>query len=371
MNEIWKELIKEASTGKIIIDQEEWPIAFNTIIQEDGKVKEEYRGDYNFSTLIIKEEEIFSKLLEEYIQLELEKNRKTVPFFKEIEKNKIKWLMAYLLVNATTEDFENIEDYIRRRIHFLKDNTFEYLKEGIQIETGNTLLNSKLRIQKIETSTSMETPNRIEMSLMKESNEEILEYELPNIYYGIEGDTCYIYSMQTKKKKRDSSLAEEKYQKQINILLYKLNQGTEEERDYEEESIMDVTHSFVFALNIFTSILMKEEKIKKIKVVSYLPVRYASRFNTANHYEEEKKEQLLNRNDTIQENLTNKLIRTMRRVAYHDKRLKIESYPYEQDEFLTIKLQKEKEKEINNMILEETTNKLESLIEEKERKNYG
>ena len=107
----------------------------------------------------------------------------------------------------------------------------------------------------------------------------------------------------------------------------------------------------MLATTIFFSILQKEN-ITNIKVVPYLPIRYHSRVIAANNISDEiRKQELLERNDRIQENATNKLLRTIRRVDYHfGDSSKILSYPYEQDEFLTISLQP-KEEDLNNQIL--------------------
>ena len=67
MRALFYEVVREAKNAKVRIDGEEWCIAFNTIIYEDGKIKEEYFNDRNMSTLVIKDEERFFPLLEEYI----------------------------------------------------------------------------------------------------------------------------------------------------------------------------------------------------------------------------------------------------------------------------------------------------------------
>ena len=69
------------------------------------------------------------------------------------------------------------------------------------------------------------------------------------------------------------------------------------------------------------------------------------------------RKKLLERNDAIQTNLTNKFIRTFRRLAVQNDSLEIETYPYELDEFLTIKLNGRK-KELDNMLLEEIGKKV-------------
>ncbi len=348
MKELFERVIKEAKDGKVLLDDEEWPIAFNTIIEETGEV---YENPNNFSSLIVKEKDEFISLLEEYVSLELSKKRKNL--FQEKEKA----ILVNLFVNATTEDFLNPEEFMKRRISFLKDNTLSNLDNRLSISLGKVFQDSNLEIQRKENSIMMETPYKMMFTLEKDGR----RFSLPSIYYGINQGTCYIYSM-LKEKEKSSSEEEMKYQKQMNRLLYKLNEGVEESKEYEEYkrgesdyypegNISDITHSFLLSLNVFLSLLNNED-IKDIKVVSYLPVRYASRFLTA--ITSEKEEELLERNDRIQENATNKLIRVFRRLAHQNPNIEITSYPYENDEYLTLRLYP-KERELENMLLEETS----------------
>ncbi len=355
MKEIFYELIKEAKEGNVTIDNDKFEIAFNTRILEKNI---HYYNEQNLAELVIKDEKTFFSLLEEYIKLELEKNRK-IPNFLDKKKSPIKWIMSYLFINATTEDFLNPERLIRRRIAYLQDKTFDYLSDGIEIEVNEVLNNSCLHIKKSNAPVAMETPNIIELSLNSEENGEYLSYKLPSIYYGISDGTCYIYSvMNPKEKSNEKSLVEEKYIKKMKRLLFKLNAGVppKEKPLSEEENITDVTPSFVFALNIFLS-LLKKEKIEKIKIVTYLPLRYSSRMIFARGHNNEA--ELLEKNDFIQKNATDKLIRTFRRIAHHDKSIVIDTFPYEIDEYLTIRLLPVKEK-IENQILNATA---ESIIE--------
>ena len=367
MQKIFTELIKEASNGEVIIDDESWPIAFNTEIIEDNKI---YENENNFSTLIIKDKEEFFKLLKKYLKLELKKNRKTPKFYKNTKHNKIKWLMAYLFVNATCSDFSNPNEYIRKEISFLEDDTFNYLDKGIDIDM-EYFSNSKLRIKHEVSPTTMETPNKINLSLIKNIDNQEVEYNLPSIYYGIDKDTCYIYGMLSPKPKKDISELESKYDKKINRILYKLNSGVKESQDYfdfkegltsyyPEGNITDVTHSFVLSLSIFLG-LLKNKNINKVKAVSYLPVRYVSRYITAiNKDDKEKQLELLERNDKIQNNITNKFIRTFIRLSSQDKSISIESLPYEIDEYLTVSLNKPKA--VSNELLNKVKLKIKERI---------
>lgn len=367
MQKVFEELIKEASNGKVIIEDETWPIAFNTEILEENKV---YENDNNFSTLIIKNKNEFFKLLRKYLKLELKKNRKIPKFYKDTNRNKIKWLMSYLFVNASSSDFLNPEDYLRREISFLEDNTFNFLDKGIELDMDK-LLNSKLRIKREVSPTTMETPNKITLSLVKKINDEEVEYRLPSIYYGIDNDTCYIYSILSPKPKKNISELETKYDKKINRILYKLNSGIKETKEYfdykegistyyPEGNITDVTHSFVISLSIFLG-LLKSRNITKVKAVPYLPVRYASRYITAKEKEDKEKQlELLERNNEIQTNITNKFIRTFLRLSSQDDSIHIESYPYEIDDYLTIRINKQNN--ISNELLNDVKINLKERI---------
>jgi len=158
------------------------------------------------------------------------------------------------------------------------------------------------------------------------------------------------------------------YNKKIARMMYKLNDGIEDYEEaeyfeyrednrkyYPEGNITDVTPSFILSLQIFISLLQKEG-IRKIKGVSYLPLRYLSREMTANDYsDEDKKYQLKLRNDRIQDNITNKFIRTFRRLAIYNKSIDIKSYPYEESEYLEIDLN-DREYLLDNQMLNDIGN---------------
>lgn len=359
MKEIFYELIKEASNGKVIIDNEEWPIAFNTIVN-DGDKEIRFVGNKDFDTLMINNYDEFLLHLTKYLELEMKNKRKMPKFYYEEQKNQLKWLMSYIFVNATTEDFLNPILYIQRIINFLQDNTFEAFNDSIEIPLNETFYNGKLQIKNNISPVAMETPFNISFNLIKID----CIHNFPTIYYGINEENnekvCYIYSIIQKKKEDNKS---EEFSKKINRLLYKVNKNIRETESqdyldyinkkstyYPEENISDISPSFIFSLNIFLS-LLQNKNIQKIKVVTYLPLRYNSRFISANQFSLRKKE-LLNRNDIIQSNATNKLIRTFRRMIYHNKALNIVSFPYEIDEYLHLNLS-EKKAELNNMLLEE------------------
>lgn len=371
MKEIFYELISEAMNGKVIIDGEDWNIGFNTIIYRNNS-EEMYINERNITTLVIKDEERFFKLLEEYVLLEMEFDRKYYKIYTDIIRNKMKAIITYLFVNANTEEFLNPLDLLRRKISFLKDDVFEYLSDGKIITFEDFLFNSNLKLKRYTHGIVMETPYRIDISLSKSIDNETIECPLANIAYGISKENnekvCYVYSIMKTKEKKNIKSEEQLYQKKINRALFKLNEGimkqeTEEYKDYKKgesdyypENISDVTQSFVLALSTFVALLQKEG-ISKIRIIPYLPIRYLSRdIGASNVNDGAKKEELILRNNRIQENATDKFLRTFMRVQYHmGEDLELIGLPYEQDEYMTFKL-REKSRELNNPILDEVSN---------------
>ena len=65
MKEIFLELVKEACNGKVIVDGEEWPYSFNTIIED----RDFYENKDNNATLVIKKLDKLIEKLEEYINI--------------------------------------------------------------------------------------------------------------------------------------------------------------------------------------------------------------------------------------------------------------------------------------------------------------
>ena len=182
MREIFYELIKEAKDGKVIIDSEEWPIGFNTIIYDGNKVLYEFINPNNLSTLIIKDLEEFMKKLETYLEIEKNKCRKSIKFYRNPERDNLKLLMAYLFVNGTVNDFSNPCEFIDQIIDFLKDDTFNYLNNGITISLDELFFGSNLKIKNTLQSILMETPNKIEITIENQDGD---IYKLPTISYGI------------------------------------------------------------------------------------------------------------------------------------------------------------------------------------------
>ncbi|MDD4406822.1 MAG: hypothetical protein PHF30_02140, partial [Bacilli bacterium] len=352
---------------------------------EENKVIS-YKKDDNFPVLIIKNKRLFIIKLTEYLSIAMEIVEKFPTFCKDRERNKLKTLITYLFVNATSEDFVNPLELLDRNISFLKDDTFDYLNQGINIPLQNSFDESFINIKNSDQSAFMETNKKITIFLFKQINDEYFKYILPDISYGIRINSnnekiCYIYSIINPKTKKDEKT---KYYKKVARELYKLNSGVfdseseeyknykvgKDNYDYYPENISDVSPSAILSLSIFISLLEKEN-IKKIRVVSYLPIRYLSREIIAQRQINQKYAQVLHeRNNELQRNITDKFLRTFRRVAFHITGIETNSYPYQPSEFMEISLN-EINHNISNIILNDVYNSVLNKLQNNTVKNYN
>lgn len=301
IKDIFYSVIDEASRGSVNISGEDFLIGFNTTINNKS-----YYNDSNLSNLVISSEEEFFKYLELYIDKEIKLDRKR-PRYIDNKDDIIKLLISYLFVNASNDDFVNSVNYLKKRIDFLVDNISNksiYLGRVFSPKIDSDIV---LNINKEMQDVRMETPYRLDFSLCSGD----LKYNLPSISYGISNNTCYIYSIQSRENKASNNMDED-YIKKIKRYLYKIDSGIDKEDD-----ISLVSASFVLSLTIFIN-LLKSKGINKSRVILYLPVRYLARDMASSLVNDSNKSKmLLERNDFIQSNLTNKLLNTVRRVCYN------------------------------------------------------
>lgn len=326
IKELFISVAKEAVDATITFGDESWSFVFNTKLPNEEYIKVDY-----FPTIMVNDEVEFFRLLEIYVNKTLESGRR-IPYFKK-QNDKIRFIISYLFVNATTEEFNNPIELLNKHIAFLEDETFKEYDRPANILLDGELDNTSLSIKREKQSIYLETPYA--MKLRIEDNESNGNYDLGEISYGIYNNTCYIYSMMNRNSKSNDP-----FYKKINRKLFKLNKNIYEEEsdefksykegnsEYYPENISDVSMPFVLSLSSFIN-LLKYQGIENIKVVTYLPLRYLSRDVTGKDEE---------RNDTIQSNATDKLIRTFRRVAYQIDGVEVTSLPYEQDEYLSLKI---------------------------------
>ena len=244
MNNIIEELIHEAFNHNIIIDGKNNYIAFNTIINGNELIN----GD-KYPTLVINDYDELIKKLDLYIRTYL-KNASTLPLFqKEKEKNLIKYLVSHIFIYAENKDFKNPIELIETKINFLNDNTFKDYNKTFEGFISNTKLNIK--------STNDEITLK-KMYINLSNNDDIFNF--PTITYAITNEECYIYKIE------EYELTNSAFEKKVLKELTKINKNINKE-------LLVCSPQTLVSILIFIK-LLKDNNIKKLQVVTYLPVKY-------------------------------------------------------------------------------------------------
>lgn len=366
MNDIsvfYDEIINEASTGRVdcffMMN-----LLFSTYLKEENKTieaKKDDDGRYLIPTLVIKNKESFNKLLTEYLTLartkyDLTKYYEALEFsdIKNHEQVINKLILTILWANATYDDFSDSEEFLRKQISFLKDNTFSEYNEPTIIGYSE-MLGGYVEIENISEPILNETPNSLKISLVEpETNE---KYTFPLVRYGIKDGKCYIYAVQ-KNKKFD---IDNNFKKKVNRKLFKIGENFDTKNDtyenYKEGNLKDVSASFVVASNIALG-LLSSKGINDIVVPSILIERWNAKEKNiiVRSGREENKEEYIETNkdehNEIQRNLTEKLLRTFLRIISHNNTFEVMSYPFDIDSSLHIRTSPELD--CNNSLLNET-----------------
>lgn len=363
INVFYDEIINEASTGRVdcffMMN-----LLFSTYLKEENKTieaKKDDDGRYLIPTLVIKNKESFNKLLTEYLTLartkyDLTKYYEALEFsdIKNHEQVINKLILTTLWANATYDDFSDSEEFLRKQISFLKDNTFSEYNEPTIIGYSE-MLGGYVEIENISEPILNETPNSLKISLVEpETNE---KYTFPLVRYGIKDGKCYIYAVQ-KNKKFD---IDNNFKKKVNRKLFKIGENFDTKNDtyenYKEGNLKDVSASFVVASNIALG-LLSSKGINDIVVPSILIERWNAKEKNiiVRSGREENKEEYIETNkdehNEIQRNLTEKLLRTFLRIISHNNTFEVMSYPFDIDSSLHIRTSPELD--CNNSLLNET-----------------
>ena len=363
INVFYDEIINEASTGRVdcffMMN-----LLFSTYIREENKTIEAKKTDdgrYLIPRLVIKNKNNFNKLLTEYLALARKKYDLSIYqdelTFADVENyeqviNKI--ILTTLWANATYDDFSESEEFLRKQIAFLKDETFSEYEEPTIIGYSETL-GGYVEVENVQETILNETPNSLKISVIEpETNE---RYTFPLVRYGIEDNKCYIYAVQ-KNKRYDE---ENKFKKKVNRRLFQIGENFDTKNDtyenYGEGNLKDVSASFVVASNIALG-LLASKGITDIVVPSILIERWnaketgiivkSKREENSQEYIDSNKEE----HNKIQNNLTEKLLRTFLRIVSHNKTFNVTAYPFDIDSSLHIKTSEELD--CNNTLLNET-----------------
>ena len=228
----------------------------------------------------------------------------------------LKSVIALLWSNATSEDFLNPCEYLHKRINFFDQHGLSDANFINETSIG------KITYEIIKDEMFNETPYYIQFR--------INENPLPVVRYGISDGKAYIYAIQNiTKLTRD---------KKLNRAMYKVNEGLNLEHESTDninnpENLTGVTPSTLISATLAIS-LLKKHGIDTIEVIPYLPVRWNAKeiafYRSSKHKEnaEQYLELQYNKHVEIQRNLSDKFIRTFRRIDYHFEGIEINSYPF-------------------------------------------
>lgn len=352
----YNDIVPEAATGKVDC-YINYNLIFNTKIPEMGiDIVSNYdNSDLLVPTLFIKNKQEFEDLLLLYVERALvfydDSN-----FIEEILSgeakgngiSKEKVIMTLLWSNATIDDFNNPCSYLKRRISFFELGDLERYERS-QIVGYSEILDAGIGCYICENKIESETPYSLQIYL-KDGND--IVYEFPRIYFGVADDTAYFYAIQNHRQR----YVEPKRGKRIERKMYKVNDGL------EDNDLKDITASFLVAINIVSGIL-NNHQINKFSIASILVSRWNAKIMVLDYrknkllskgdYDEELIQQMYNRNIEIQKNLTDKFLRTFRRLKYHHSSIGIKCYPMEIDSNLHLIIY-ERDDVCNNKLLEET-----------------
>lgn len=315
----YEEIIPECSSDTLTIKELKPTISFDVKIKEDN-IDTCFLDMVNPKpVLVINDKTAFFKELEKYVS-------KGIKFYYNGDKShdNVKSLIAYVLANASTHDLVNPVPYLQLRTSFLDVNneiTDCIFKKDLLGYDGI------IKINKLKP--FLEAPYSFSYELKDEES----KYVFPNVIFGINKDTAYVYAIQNK------FLENNPLRKKINRMLFKIGAGFSDESDSDVFNARDVSMTFVAVLIVFTNYLIKIG-IEKISVKVNLPIRYNSHYESynrridyaINRYCDDEfikyKDKLEKENEAYDDNTIMKLIRTFYRVVMQGDVLKIDRYPF-------------------------------------------
>ena len=359
-------LIKEACLGSVDC-YFTYNMRFDTIIREDDiiLIGEEDKDNLLVPTLMIKDKEKFNCLLKKYVELALkfyddycfpEEVRDCNYMGNELGISREKMIMILLWSNATSEDFNDPCNFLRKRIAFFDlDEMNKYLEESIV--SYSEVLDSDISIKVLKNGLESETPYSLRARLLNPtSGVEI--YEFPRVYFGIYDNSGYVYAIQNSKER----LIRDSYVKKMDRLMYKVNDGldvkTDNDINYGIGNLKDITPNAVVSANIMMG-LFRINNINKVSIPSILISRWNAKMLVLDKLKKRGKktsEEIKDAYDKylyLQSNLTEKFLRVFRRIGYHHSSIMVDSYPYEFGSNLELKIL-EVDDICNNKLLDET-----------------
>jgi len=232
------------------------------------------------------------------------------------EENLAKMVMTTFFFNMTYEDFQNPLNYLQNIPHMHPiSNTMSININGQEY---------KIRVIHETNNINLETIDRLEI-FMDVGRLSIL---LPHVNYSINGDKAYIKCIQ-------SSSDNNPYQQNLAPLLPKVS-GT------SNNFMRNINPLHLLSLTIAIKAITEQTDVKEFIFPTLMPIRYNGTIETLIRKrkqeakkngeviedEEQLREEVIQKCNSIQTNITNKYINTIFRFSYH-----INNYRVQNDEF--------------------------------------
>ena len=189
-----------------------------------------------------------------------------------------------------------------------------------------------------------ETPYGINIKLEDDFNNTI--YEFPTIRYGVSDNKAYIYAIQGRNKVNND--------KKVERILRKVGEGFDEQGTLRDpithpENLYSISPWSLVALSIVIPLIKNYSHVDEFIAPYFLVNRWNAVELSYEILKEKYKGEMSNpkvasviarkanqveEHDPIQRNITDKFIRSFRRLAHHFSNISIDSFPLEMDSAL-------------------------------------
>lgn len=214
-----------------------------------------------------------------------------------------KKLIFDLVVNATSYELENFDEYIEKKIKILRTNVKRETINIGEIDFPFGKVNAKATIRR--TPSKLEGPYKIAITF----ESELGSFTLPTVTFGLEKDKAHVYAVQAKKEKEENKLA-----KNLDRYFRKFN------KDVDLEELEGKVSPNALASTVVFFEYLKSLGINKVVAPVYMPVRYFSRIikneelDNISNEEKQEQEDLIDRD---QFNMTNRFSANLLRYSLH------------------------------------------------------
>ena len=289
LEDILKELFIETSNGKIVFET----ASSNWIYQSKFLINK--CGD-DCVSIRINDMKLFKDCIKKYLDLAYEFYYDDKEYFELNDRNYVKKLIYDLLINGDHFDYENIYDYVDKKTEMLNtkniDTASKYIGKYMGYDASYTIKKNR---------SSLEAPYQFIVTFKDELGN---AFELPQITFAIASNKAYLMCIQNKNK--DDNVVVKKLDRYFRKVNKDIN---------PQDDIARVSPRSLVSLTLFNAYL-KSIGISELEVHSYFPLRYETKVRMIKQ-KSNSSEEKLDLIDRDQYNMTNRLMYTLKRYAYH------------------------------------------------------